>query len=70
MAAAHTSHKIRGYLKEWAERYRIEYCVRSTLHEHRYWIEVEFLRPEDLTLFALTWHYKTFMRWQRVKDLQ
>ncbi len=49
-------------LKQWSVNYSINY--RKTLTHYRAWIWLP--RPEDYTVFALTWQWST-PRW-RVED--
>ena len=67
-AAAGAAHQLYPQLKAWSKRHRVDLCYRSTRHDHRHWIEVEFLRERDYTLFALSWQGKSFMQWQRVQE--
>lgn len=68
MAAAHGAARVRAGLKNWQEKYKTLVCIRSTHHDYRHWIEVEFLDPKHYTLFALTWAHPTFMKYQKVKS--
>jgi hypothetical protein len=66
MAAGQHNQYIRKLLLGWSSRYNIAVTTGSARHDHRHWLQVEFAREEDLTMFALTWNHKTFMQWKLV----
>lgn len=68
MAAQHSAGHLRSKLKQWSEQRQVDLIVASDRHDYRHWLTVEFKRPEDFTLFALTWQEHTFMGWQQVRD--
>lgn len=68
MAAAAEAGHLRRALKQWSEHYNVELIVATARHDYRHWITVDFVRERDYTLFALSWTYKTFMRYQMAKN--
>jgi len=64
MAAAHEGGRVRTLLRQWSREHDCEIIVTNSIHDYRYWVVVNFIREQDITLFALTWEERTFMPWQ------
>jgi phage FluMu gp28-like protein len=65
LAAGYHSQSIRRTVKEWCQRHQVTVDLELRQHDYRSWLAVTFAREQDLTLFALTWNYRTFMQWQQ-----